>query len=74
MPPLEAAAGQEHREAVDVVVAAAVGVTAGVCGVRPISPAQSTMVCVEQAALLQVDDQGGDGLVGDRGRSSRGSS
>lgn len=43
-PSLESAAGDAEGEPVDVVVPTAVGVTAGVCGVRPISPAQSTIV------------------------------
>ena len=64
-----AAAGQPHREAVVIVVAAvdlagvAPGVGSSTVGVRPNSPPQMTSVSSKQAALLEVLEQRGDGLV-----------
>ena len=63
---LDAAAGQPHREAVGVVVAArALGVLGGRLAAELAAPDDQRLV--QQAAALQVLEQAGDRLVGAAG-------
>ena len=70
-PPLHAAAGHPHGEAVGVVVAA-VALLAHRRAAELAAPDDQRLV--EQAAALQVVQQAGDRLVASRGRARRGSS
>src|SRR5437764_1500242 len=61
--PLDAAAGQPHREAVRVVISAGALLELGGGLAAELAPPDDQGL-VEQAAALEVLDQPGDGLVG----------